>query len=294
MVINKKNFKESLKRWLYRHPVFNPYHVFYPGIFRLITGPFRVLPDFLIIGAGKSGTTSLYNYLIQHPKIHPAKDKELNYFFRRWTIWYRPNFPTIFSKFIATKIRKKPFLTGEATPFYLVHPLIPNLVKNKIPKVKIIVLLRNPIDRAYAQFNHQCREKFETRSFEEAIKNEKIKTREEWAKLNEAGEGNLDHERFAYLQIGMYYNQLKAWEEYFPKDQFLIMKGEDFFANPSKTVDRVFEFLEVPPHQVNVSQKFNEGKYKEIGLETRKFLLEYFKPHNKKLYELLETDFQWD
>ncbi len=240
------NIKQKISRWLYKHPAIHPISIFRPGIFRLITGPFRVLPDFLIIGAGKSGTTSLYNYLIKHPNIHAAKDKEINYFFRRWTTYYRPNFPSIFSKFYAIKIKKCHFVTGESTPFYLIHPLVPKLVKNKIPRAKIIIVLRNPIERAYSQYNHQFREKNEKLSFEKAIESEKIKTMEDWKKLNEWGEENRSHERYSYLEGGLYYKQIKGWFDQFPLKQFLIIDAETFFINPSMILNQVFEFLGVP------------------------------------------------
>jgi len=91
-----KNPKYAIRSWLLKHPQYHPVFFFRPGIWRIVTGPFRVLPDFIIIGAGKCGTTSLYNFLIQHPNIYPSKIKEVNYFGRRWTKWYRPNFPTVF------------------------------------------------------------------------------------------------------------------------------------------------------------------------------------------------------
>ncbi len=288
------NFKQKISSWLYKHPAIHPIFIFRPGVFRLITGPFRVLPDFLIIGAGKSGTTSLYNYLIKHPNIHTAMNKELDYFFRRWTTYYRPNFPSIFSKFYATKIKKVPFVTGESTPFYLIHPLVPKQVKNKIPRVKIIILLRNPIERAHSQYNHQFREKNEKLSFEKAIESEKIKTKEEWMKLNEWGEGNRDHERYSYLEGGLYYKQIKGWMEQFPEKQFLIINAEKFFTNPSVILNQVFEFLGVPPVKVHTTEKFNVGTYLEMQPKTREFLSEFFKPHNEDLYKLLKKDFRWN
>lgn len=286
--------KQKISRWLYKHPAIHPIFIFRPGIFRLITSPFRVLPDFLIIGAGKCGTTSLYNYLIMHPNIHAAKEKELNYFFRRWTTYYRPNFPFIFSKFYATKIKKQPFVTGESTPFYLIHPLVPKLVKNKIPRVKIIILLRNPIERAHSQYNHQFREKNEKLSFEKAIESEKIKTREEWLKLNEWEEGNRVNERYSYLEGGLYYKQIKGWMEQFPEEQFLIINADQFFTNTSVILNQVFEFLGVPPLKVQTTEKFNAGTYLEIQPKTREFLSKFFKSHNEDLYKLLKKDFQWN
>lgn len=266
-----------------------------PGIFRVITGPFRVLPDFLIIGASKCGTTSLYNYLIQHPNIYPAKTKEVNYFGRHSSIWYRPNFPTVFLKYIVTKLKKEPFMTGEASPFYLLNPLVPRIVKKKIPNVKLIVLLRNPIDRTFSQYKQIHRDNQEPFSFEEALKKEKFRTKEDWENLIENGlNGNRDHAKYSYLSGSLYYEQIKTWMDLFPREQFLILKSEDFFENPSKITSLVLEFLELPNFEINVIKKYNVGDYQEIDESNKKYLAEFLKPHNEKLYKLLGRNFNWN
>jgi len=274
---------------------YHPVYILRPGIWRLLTGPVRVLPDFIIIGAGKCGTSSLYNYLIQHPNIYPAKIKELNYFGRRWTKWYRPNFPTIFLKHFVKKFRREPFITGEASPFYLLNPLVPIQVKEKIPNVKIIILLRNPVDRAFSQYSQWQKTKHEPLSFEEAIKSEKIRTKEEWENyIDYNSPGSRNHVRYSYLEAGLYYDQIKEWMGVFPKEQFLIIKAEDFFSEPLKILYQVFDFLGVQRHEINVSEKLNVGHYEEMNLTTKKFLKNFFKSHNEKLYKLLGRDFNWN
>ena len=274
---------------------YHPVYILRPGIWRLLTGPVRVLPDFIIIGAGKCGTSSLYNYLIQHPNIYPAKIKELNYFGRRWTKWYRPNFPTILLKHFVKKFRREPFITGEASPFYLLNLLVPKQVKEKIPNVKIIILLRNPVDRAFSQYSQWKKTKHESLSFEEAIKLEKIRTKKEWENYTDYNPpGSRNHARYSYLEAGLFYDQIKGWMDVFPKEQFLILKAEDFFSEPLKFLYQVFDFLGVPHHEINVSEKFNVGHYKEMNLSTKKFLKNFFKPHNEKLYKFLGRDFNWN
>jgi len=290
-----KNQKDEIRSWLVKHPQYHPVLLLRPGIWRILTGPIRVFPDFIIIGSGKCGTTSLYNYLIQHPNIYPAKFKELNYFVRRWTKWYRPNFPTIFLKYYVNKLRKQPFITGESSPFYLLNPLVAKQVKKKISNVKIIILLRNPVDRTFSQYNQWQKTKLESLSFEDAIKSEKIKTKEEWE--NYTDDKSLDsrnHVRYSYLEGGLYYDQIKVWLDVFPKEQFLIIKAEEFFSQPSKILPQVFDFLGVKHYEIDVLKKYNIGHYETMNPMTNKFLKNFFKPHNEKLYKLLGRNFNWN
>ncbi len=280
--------------WLIKHPGYHPVLILRPGLWRVVTGPVRVLPDFIIIGAGKCGTSSLYNYLVQHPNIYSAKIKEINYFIRRWTKWYRPNFPTIFQKFYVKKFLKEPFLTGEASPFYLLHPDVPKKVHEKIPKVKLIILLRNPIERAFSQYNQWEKTDFENLSFEEAIKSEKIKTSYDWRNYtDEESSDSRINVKYSYLEGGLYYEQIKRWLDVFPRNQILILKAEDFFSYPSKISSQVFEFLGVSSYEIDSAKKFNVGKYDHIEPDTEKFLKSFFEPHNQKLFGLLGEDFHW-
>src|SRR5437660_11101224 len=121
----------------------------------------RLLPDFLIIGTQKGGTTSLYNYLIEHPGIGPAYTKEIHFFnlnFSRGPAWYRAQFPSRLTRYYAEYIQKTPYITGEASPYYLFHPQAPMRAARYVPKVKLLAILRNPVDRAYSQYQHQLRQ----------------------------------------------------------------------------------------------------------------------------------------
>src|SRR2546423_13513556 len=127
------------------------------NLFRRLTHKIRIIPDFLIIGGQKCGTTSLYYYLIEHPNIAPAVRKQMHFFdnrFKKGFGWYKSNFPTIFSKWYKTFLHKQKFVSGEATPYYLFHPLAASRVHQFLPDVKLIVLLRNPVNRAYSHYNH--------------------------------------------------------------------------------------------------------------------------------------------
>jgi len=266
------------------------------SFFKTITGLIKILPDFLITGAAKGGTTSLFYYLIQHPNILTGSGKELWFFdtnFKRGVIWYRSNFPTIFHKFYRQIFEKKNTITGEASPNYIFHPLSAKRAYSVIPNAKIIMLLRNPIDRAYSSWAMHLRRGSENLSFEEAIKQEekRIAGEEEKILLNEHYDSfKLMH--FSYLKRGIYINQLKKWMEFFPEKQLLIIKTEDFNIHTKKILSQVFEFLEVPDYNVNLKRE-NVGGYSEMSQDTRNLLKEYFKPHNERLYKFLDKDLDW-
>jgi len=247
--------------------------------------------DFIIIGTQRGGTTSLYNYLGQHKDVTPAVTKEIHFFddnYDRGLDWYYEQFPSISKNLGKEKIP----ITGESTPYYQFHPLVPERVFKTLPKVKLIVLLRNPVDRAYSHYNHAKRVGNETLSFEDAIQAEGKRLEGEKEKLLE-GKQSLTYQRLSFLSRGMYVNQLKLWRQFFQKEQFLILKTEDFFDSPRTILERVFDFLGLENFEISNFKKFNQFKYPKMEEKTRKYLTEFFKPHNKKLYQFLGKDFGW-
>ena len=251
------------------------------------------LPDFLIIGTQKGGTTFLYNILRRHPHFKAAAKKEIHFFdaprFRRGVDWYRTQFPR------QQRRNGQKVITGEASPYYLFYPHAPRRVAETIPRVKLLALLRNPVDRAYSDYQHTLRQEFETLGFKEALELEEERLRGEKEKIlaDESYRG-INHRRYSYLARGIYVDQLKEWHRYFDREQLLILKSEDFFANPSETVDLVLEFLDLPERDFELEGKRNEGGYSEpMAADTRQWLRDYYEPHNKRLYEYLGRDFGW-
>ncbi|MEO0854539.1 MAG: sulfotransferase domain-containing protein, partial [Cyanobacteria bacterium J06648_11] len=146
-----------------------------------------MVPNFLIIGAQKAGTTSLYAYLRQHPCVHAPDMRELHYFthnFNRGLTWYKSQFPSSPVRFFDTVVRRQPFLSGESSPTYLLYPQVPRRVAALIPEVKLIALVRNPVDRAYSHYSMMVRRRFETLSFADAIAREDERTQAEWERAS--------------------------------------------------------------------------------------------------------------
>ncbi|MEX1053801.1 MAG: sulfotransferase domain-containing protein [Nitrosopumilaceae archaeon] len=255
-------------------------------------------PDYLIIGVARSGSTSLYQYLIQHPDVGPALTKQIHFFdryFDRGIEWYKVCFPFIWNKFYRKNILKKNFVTGEATVHYIMHPLAPKRISKIIPNVKLIVMLRNPIDRAYSHYKMEYDGKNETLSFEEAIKQEEKRLEGEFEKLERVENYfSLEYPHHAYLTSGIYIDQLKRWMQYFPKEQFLILKSEDFSHNPSVIYNQILEFLNLPKFELPEYKRLHEKIYEKMNPDTRRKLIEFFRPYNEQLYSLLNRNFHWD
>ena len=273
----------------------------------------RVWPDFLIIGASKSGTTSLWNYIAQHPNVFPnyKGKKEIQYFDQKINKnfpqgsnknlrWYKAHFPTREDLSKKTnEINATKVLVGEATPGYLFHPLSPPQIKTLMPNVKLIVLLRNPIKRAFSHYQHEYRVGRENLSFEEAVKAECSRISGSYEKI--MSQKNFfcpEYHYHSYLERGKYYEQLVRWYNYFPKDRFLIIKSEELFENPEAVYKKVLKFLDLPAYEKTEFEKMNQGSYnmpRTADFENIiQWLEEYYYKENQKLYELLGVNFKWE
>ena len=266
--------------------------------FHALTAQIRLIPDFIIIGAQKCGTSSLYTYLAQHPNVSPALVKEVHYFdhnFSKGINWYRTHFPSVLYKSYVKAARGRDLMIGEASPSYLAHPEVPGRLFEVIPQVKLILLLRNPVDRAYSHYHHRLRNNRETLPFEEVVEADKELLREGWDQPGKnGGQATIQKIYYSYLQRGIYVDQIKRWLGVFPKEQFLFLKSEDFFADPATGFDQVLDFLDLPFQALETYKQYYAGSYHKMKETTRQDLVDYFRPHNQRLGELLGMDFGWD
>ena len=264
----------------------------------LLTSSRRVLPDFIILGAQRSGSTSLYNYLIEHPDILPGLMKEIHFFdnnYHRGVNWYRSFFPLSSSIRRMEHIHQKRIITGEATPYYLYYPHAPRRIHATCPDVKLIVLLRNPVERAYSHYHHEVRLGVEELPFAEAIEREKTHIPRETAKiLEDENYRSFGHQNYSYLSRGIYIEQLEAWNRYFSRDNMLVLKSEEFFSNPDRVLERTFTFLGVAEQRPTDYHIHNSLSYKEIEPGTYEALSDFFEPYNQRLYQFLEMNLGWE
>jgi hypothetical protein len=197
--------------------------------YRQLTAPLRGLPSLLIIGTQKGGTTSLFNYLVEHPDVLPSLTKEVHYFdlnYRSGLPWYRARFP--YQRQLAGRI------TLDATPYYMTHPLAPERAARLFPDIKLIALLRNPIDRAYSHYQHERRGGRESLSFGEALDREAERVAGEEERIRrEPFYYSWNHHRYAYTGRGLYLEQLQRWTQHFPRSQLLVLQSEWLFRDPA-------------------------------------------------------------
>jgi Sulfotransferase domain len=266
---------------------------------RAATFPLRLLPDFLVIGTARGGTTSLYRYLELLPGVGPAARKEIHFFdlhYRKGTAVYRCYFPTRLEKLSALRAGVPTFVTGEACPYYIFHPNVPKRVKLVVPRVKLIALLRNPVERAYSHYHLEVRAGIEKLSFEEAIDREEERLHGEMQRmLADENHISFNHQHYSYRSRGLYADQVQRWLSYFPRDQLLILRSEDLFAEPAETMRRVTAFLDLPtPPPDQTYRTFNTGRYASIEPVVRRRLVDYFEPHNRRLYDFLGVNYGWE
>jgi hypothetical protein len=270
--------------------------------YRTVTSSIRLLPEFIIIGSARSGTTSLYNYLIKHPDIAPALQKEIHFFdynYQKGLSWYRGQFPALPYKYYIETIHKRDLITGEASPYYLFHPYTPQRVAQLLPGVKLIALLRNPVERAFSHYCWEVDWGNEQLSFEDAIEQEEERIQMGAQKLENGM--SFNHVHFSYISRGKYAEQLARWFEYFPREQCFIIKSEDMYNNPADIFKQTLDFLHIPMRDVDGQptrfKQYNSQKFsthKRMASEIRQHLSEIFKPHNEYLYNLLGRDFGWE
>jgi len=235
--------------------------------------------NFIIIGAQRSGTTSLYRYICAHPAVKPAVRKEIHFFdwqYEKGHVWYRGQLPAT---------------GGEASPSYIFDPAVPERVKKHEPDTRLIAILRNPADRAYSQYYHNRKRKTESLSLRQALDKEEKRLR---AAIY------MQSMEWSYKARGRYAEQLLRWFALFPPEQLLILKAEDLFNYPPETMLQVWKHLELNPIYQSVEEAYLKGTYRahrrqtyRVHVGTRQYLIDYFDWHNQKLYQLLERDFDW-
>lgn len=256
----------------------------------------RVLPDFLILGTQRGGTASLYFNLIRHPSVGPALRKEVNFFdtrFWRGPDWYRGFFPTRASM-DERAARTGAARSGEATPYYLFHPAVPARVRSALPDARLIVLLRNPADRAYSHYRREVAKGRETLTFEQALAREDERLAGEAERLTaDPRYHSVAFQRFSYRARGVYVEQLRAWMREFPRRQFLILESEELFADPTQALADVAAFLGLPPWRPERAGRHNQLRYDALDPSLRAELDAFYAPFNAQLDALLGRTFSW-
>jgi Sulfotransferase domain len=256
------------------------------------TSAARPLPDFLVIGAQKAGTTALYSYLREHPAIAGPPWKEVSFFdrhYRRGTAWYRGNFPnTLYLRRMHARAGVSP-VVGEASPSYMFHPAGAERIAAVVPDARLIALVRNPIDRALSHYHHEVALGREPLSFEDALAAEESRMQGELERMRDPSYFSHAWWNFTYASRGLYAEQL----ERFPRERLLIVPSDDLLDRPGETYGKVLEFIGAPPHELVSYPRVFSREYSQMEPATRDALRQRFAEPNRRLYEFLGRDLGW-
>lgn len=260
-----------------------------------LLGRGHLLPDFIIIGAARSGTTHLLGQLNAHPNVLEGP-RETHFFdshrYAYGLSWYRLRFPASKTRRQACAQGLHPVLTGESSPSYLSHPSAPARVARGVPEARLLVLLRDPAARAASHWAWCLRQCGETRSFREAVE----------AELGPPGDTaglriptDKRPNDALVVRRGLYQPQLERWQTHVPRDHMMIIQSERWFRDPPGVMAEVCDFLHLPSQETLPRVMRNRNKpHEPFDPEVLARLREFYRPHNEELAEYLGMDFDWD
>jgi tetratricopeptide (TPR) repeat protein len=242
-------------------------------------------PSFIIIGAPKCGTTTLFEYINQHPQVLDPIYKETRYFDTKLSQY---GIDYYFAHFPLTP-EDNSFITGESDPGYIYTKNGPQKIYKLLPNIKLILIFRNPVDRTISQYHHWVRSGKEPRSLESAIQSE-LKLIQEAKEFNRQVMDQSDH---GYLGKSLYYYFIQEWLNVFPREQLLILTNEDLDKNAAVTMKRVYKFLDVEDYTTSFDTRHNVGTYSAVNQDIYDQLSEFYQPYNHRLEEILGMQFNW-
>lgn len=260
----------------------------------------RQLPSFILVGAQRAGTTSLFRALQSHPQVYSANyHKGVNYFdvnYDRDFTWYQGHFPTAASLRRRSRSRGtsgEP-ITFEASGYYMFHPCAAERLARHLPEVKIVAMLRDPVERAYSAHKHELARGYETEPFERALELEDGRLAGEVERMSaDPDYQSFSHRHHAYLRRGQYAEQLERLRRFFPADRIHVIESESFFELPERTYGRLLEFLELPPTMPERFDRWNGRPSAPMSEATRARLRDHFSSHDHRLATLLGRDPAW-
>jgi hypothetical protein len=264
---------------------------------RHATASFRRVPNVLIIGAQRSGTTTLYHRLSSIPYICGAFTKEVHYFdynSGRGVDWYRAHFATRVKAKMLEHLYDSPSIHVEASPTYLIHPKVPERVVEQIGFTRVIASLRNPVERAYSHYQHERRQGREERSFGTCVQDEleNMKsggvygTEEDW----DAPEGDI--RRKSYLRRGVYIDQIRNWSAALGRERVFAFQAERLFHDDRALWRELSEYLGVSITPTSTRAYYSHS-YPELTPDIRERLVTFYEPFNRELESWMGVELGW-
>lgn len=267
------------------------------------TRMFRSMPDFLIIGTKRGGTTSLHNYLCMHPGVlgpfpKLRGQKSSDYLFvepRHGVNGYRSHFHTVaYKKWLQRRLGYGP-ISGESSPYYMWGPGIAARAYESNPRLKAIALIRDPVERAYSHWQERCQNGVEPLLFGDALDAEEARIEGELDRMmNDPAYHSTAWDWYTYRSRGVYLPQLKHWASVFPREQLMVIRSEDMYADVQAVFDDVCRFLGLPSHRLSTPRTFNASKRTLMPENARAELTEYYAPLNRELESYLNRSMCWE
>jgi hypothetical protein len=274
----------------------------------MATADLRPPPDFLVIGTKRGGTTSFYFDLIAHPSyvrlypppvpgLKPDATKGVHYFdshFTRGRRWYRSFMPTAAARRLAERRTSGPVVAGEASPYYLFHPMAAERARSQVPNAKIIVLLRDPVVRTHSHWKERRRGSAEPLDFPDALAAEAERLAGERDRLV-ADPAYLSYawEQQSYALQSEYAGPLARWIELFGRDRVHVAVSEDYYSDPARVLAGVDDFLGVPRRDASTGRIRNAAGGSPLPPEVDRELRARFAEPNRRLEELTGQTFPW-
>jgi hypothetical protein len=259
-----------------------------------------MLPSFLIVGAERCGTTSIFDVLRQHPAVFSATlpRKEVHYFdykYHRGLAWYQCHFPLIArARLVARGARVAP-VAFEATANYMFDPNAPGRIHRDLPGVKLLVLVRDPVERAYSAHAHQVGYGDETEPFERALELEDARLKGEAERMlaDPAYAPYSSYDHHSYRIRGQYADQLERLEKIFGRGRIHVIDSGDFFTDPGPVYDQVLGFLGLPHRGQPVFTPRNARPRSPMSPAVRAALEEHYRPYDERLAAWLGREPSW-
>ncbi|HZN76355.1 MAG TPA: sulfotransferase [Micromonosporaceae bacterium] len=265
-----------------------------------LTAEARMLPSFLLCGGQRCGTTSLYRALAEHPAVLKAVlHKGVHYFdtaYHRGMRWYRGHFPLLrTARRIAGELGVEP-QAFESSPYYMYHPHAVGRIARDLPGVRLVALVRDPVERAYSQHAHEVARGFESEtSFARALALEPARLRGQHERLTaDPRAHSFAHQHHAYRARGEYARYLQAMARTVGRQRILVVDSGEFFTSPRQVYDRVLHFLGLPMMEYPSFARHNaRPRTTDMADHVRRELTAHFAPWDARLVEWLGTEPSW-
>lgn len=265
------------------------------GLWGTLTAPWRLRPSFLIVGAQRAGTTTLYRVLSEHPAVaRPTVSKGIGFFdvrYERGLRWYLGHFPL---ERPARRRHGPAATTFESSGYYLFHPLAAARIARDLPDARVVVMVRDPVERAYSAHRHEQARGFESEPFEEALELETERTQGEVERiLADPSYQSFEHRHHSYLARSRYSEQIDRFIEELGRDRVYVVDADEFFEHPDVEFERLASWLGLPPWRPGQVEQWNARPRTPMDPELRARLERYFEPYDARLAEQMGRTPSW-